>query len=177
MSLQDHIIKAMSLQQVTCLTLLHLFAAFDTIDHSILLKRLSPWFGITSNTLSWIKSYLLNRPFSVNIEGSKSSSYLSQLPTNSFMVFLKDLFLVLYNSFYILLLSVKSYLIHLQVINSTLMTLNFIYHSRLLTFHTMLLILSKLYLMSIIGCHLTFLLSILQKLNFSSLVSQNSSKN
>ena len=93
------------------------------------------------------------------------------------MVFLRDLFLVLYYSFYILLLSIKSYLIHFQVINSTLMTFNFVYHSRLLTSHTILLILSKLYLMSIIGCHLTFFLSIFQKLNFSSLVSQNSSKN
>ena len=65
----------MSLQQVTCLTLLDLSAAFDTIDHSILLERLSSWFGITSNALSWIKSYWLNRSFSVNIEGCKSSAY------------------------------------------------------------------------------------------------------
>ena len=56
------------------------------------------------------------------------------------------------------------------------MTLNFIYHSRLLTSHTILLILSKLYLTSIIGCHLAFFLSILQKLNFSSLVSQKLEK-
>jgi len=40
----DDIIKAMSHQQVTCLTLLDFYGAFDTIDHSILLKRLSSWF-------------------------------------------------------------------------------------------------------------------------------------
>ena len=47
LSVHDHIIQAMSHQQVTCLTLLDLPAAFDTIDHSILLERLSSWFGIT----------------------------------------------------------------------------------------------------------------------------------
>jgi len=65
----------MSNQQVTCLTLLDLSAAFDTIDHSMLLERLSSWFGISSNALSWIKSYLLNRSFYVNIENCKASVF------------------------------------------------------------------------------------------------------
>jgi len=57
LSVHDHIIKAMSHQQVTCLNLLDLSATFDTIDHSILLERLSSWFGISSTALSWIKSF------------------------------------------------------------------------------------------------------------------------
>jgi hypothetical protein len=65
----------MSHQQVTCLTLLDLSAAFDTIDHSILLERLSSWFGISSTALSWIKSYLVNRSFYVNIENTKSAVF------------------------------------------------------------------------------------------------------
>jgi len=69
------IIKAMSHQQVIYLTLLNLSAAFDTIDHSILLERHSSWSGISSTAHSWINSYLLNRSFYVNIENSKSSVF------------------------------------------------------------------------------------------------------
>jgi len=57
------IIEAMSHQQVTCLTLLDLSAAFDTIVHSNLLERLLSSFGISSPAFTWMKSYLLNRSF------------------------------------------------------------------------------------------------------------------
>jgi hypothetical protein len=65
LSLHDHIVKAMSHQEVTGLCLLDLSAAFDTIDHKILIHRLQSWFGISSTALSWFTSYLGSRVFRV----------------------------------------------------------------------------------------------------------------
>ena len=47
----DHIVKVMSQQKFPVLCLLDLFAAFDTIDHSILVHRLSSWFGLKGTAL------------------------------------------------------------------------------------------------------------------------------
>ena len=81
----DHVIRAMSQQQVTGLCLLDLSAAFDTIDHTILLHRLKSWFGFTDTVLSWIQSYLSSRSFTVDINGIKSppSKLLYGVPQGS----------------------------------------------------------------------------------------------
>jgi hypothetical protein len=54
------------------LTLLDLSAAFDTIDHSILLSRLQHTFGIQQSALSWFKSYLTDRFQTVTVNSHKS---------------------------------------------------------------------------------------------------------
>ena len=59
-------------QQVSCLCLLDISAVFDTIDHTILTNRLSSIFGISGIALSWIKSYLSSRFFTVNATGYTS---------------------------------------------------------------------------------------------------------
>ena len=58
---------------VSILSLLDLSAAFDTIDHSILLARLSQYFGCSGTVLNWFKSYLQNRTQCVLINGVKSA--------------------------------------------------------------------------------------------------------
>ena len=45
----------------TAFLLLDLSAAFDTIDHNILLHHLKHWFGYTSSALSSLSSFLTNR--------------------------------------------------------------------------------------------------------------------
>ena len=60
--------------RVTILTLLDQSAAFDLIDHSILLDRLANVFGITGTSLAWIKSYLTNREQRVTINGVTSEA-------------------------------------------------------------------------------------------------------
>ena len=55
------------------LVLLDLTAAFDTVDHSILLSRLEQSAGITGSALAWFRSYLTDRSFSVQL-GAFSSA-------------------------------------------------------------------------------------------------------
>ena len=51
--------------QPTLLVSLDLSAAFDTIDHSTLLSRLSISFGVNGTALAWLTSYLTNLKQSV----------------------------------------------------------------------------------------------------------------
>ena len=47
--------------QVTVLIGLDLSAAFDIVNHSILLERLQSEFGVTGTSLAWLQSYLEGR--------------------------------------------------------------------------------------------------------------------
>ena len=55
LKIHSNILASMNASEVTALTLLDLFAAFDTIDHTIILSRLDDWFGVTWKALKWFK--------------------------------------------------------------------------------------------------------------------------
>ena len=60
--INNDILSAMDDGKITALVLLDLSAAFDTVDHKILLSRLQYHLGIHDIALDWCKSYLLNMP-------------------------------------------------------------------------------------------------------------------
>ncbi len=74
LKVQNEILSNMDNGEVTILVLLDLSAAFDTIDHDILLYRLEHMYGITGTVLKWFESYLSDRSQSVVIDGEKSKS-------------------------------------------------------------------------------------------------------
>jgi hypothetical protein len=57
------------------LVLLDLSAAFDTINHELLLSRLRDDFNIAGVALDWFRSYLSGRKFCVQAGGFKSKDY------------------------------------------------------------------------------------------------------
>ena len=54
---------------VSLIALLDLSAAFDRLDHFILLKRLEVTFGVQDAALEWLASYLSDRCQSVIVDG------------------------------------------------------------------------------------------------------------
>lgn len=69
------------------LLLLDLSAAFDTLDHGILISRLEECVGIEGTALAWFKSYLSERTFSVRIGEfvSSTASLMSGVPQGSIL--------------------------------------------------------------------------------------------
>jgi len=58
---------------LSILILLELSAAFDTVDHNLLLARLEFVFGVSDTTLNWFRSYLSDRKQFVAMGGFRSA--------------------------------------------------------------------------------------------------------
>ena len=69
----NDILRTLDSQGEVILVLLDLSAAFDTIDHHLLLTRLRTYFNFTETVLQWFSSYLLDRFQQVTISDSTSS--------------------------------------------------------------------------------------------------------
>ena len=75
----------MESQSITSLVALDLSAAFDTVDHDILLSILSSKYGIKGVTLKWFDQYLRPRSFRVTVNGvcSKDRDLTVSVPQGS----------------------------------------------------------------------------------------------
>ena len=62
----------MDSRQCVVLLLLGLSAAFDNVEHDILLQQMSNKFGIKGKALDWFRSYLTKCLQFVKINGSRS---------------------------------------------------------------------------------------------------------
>ena len=68
---------AMDSKQGTALVLIDFSAAFDTINHKIMIQRLRLHYGIVGKALGWLQSYLPNRTQRVVIRDASSSRCLT----------------------------------------------------------------------------------------------------
>ncbi len=83
----NDILWAMENQKMTFLVASDVSAAFDTVDHDILIEVLRNNFGVTEKALAWCNSYLRPRTFNVNVRQDYSSPRPLDfsLPQGSFM--------------------------------------------------------------------------------------------
>ena len=130
---RNDILINMNKHHVTLLVFQYLSAAFDTVDHDILLRRLKYKFGICDNALAWYRSYLVNRSQRVVIENVTSNSFDMKygVPQGSclgsllFILYTSKLLDVIHHHLplRIVLPMIQSYILHLIQVAMLLMML------------------------------------------------------
>ena len=74
----NDILTAIDNRRTVILLLLDLSAAFDTVDHDILLSRLHERFGVIGKPFLWFQSYLSDRMQYVSVDGGTSLKHAPQ---------------------------------------------------------------------------------------------------
>lgn len=72
--MNDLLLAADTKNQCVLLVLLDISAAFDTIDHAVLLQRLRNMFGVDRDALKWFKAYFSDRFQAVTIDQQSSAA-------------------------------------------------------------------------------------------------------
>lgn len=75
-SVHNDLVRAIDSGHVTCLILLDLSSAFDTVDHQILLSILNHHFNVTDNALTWFETYLSDRTNAFCYDGITTVDYI-----------------------------------------------------------------------------------------------------
>ncbi|KAL9981312.1 hypothetical protein ACROYT_G009999 [Oculina patagonica] len=75
LKVMNDIMLGMNSKCVTLLVLLDLSAAFDSVNHGILINRLQNKVGLQGTVLNWFKSYLSNRSQRITISGTLSKCF------------------------------------------------------------------------------------------------------
>ena len=94
-TLVEKIIKQLDKGRDTVAVFMDLSKAFDTIDHEILIRKLSISFNFSTNSLSLIRDYLTNRKQFVEIDGRNSVTREVNLGVPQVSI-LGSLFFILY---------------------------------------------------------------------------------
>ena len=92
----ENVYDALNAKKHNISILIDLKSAFDTVNHSILLKKLE-LYGIRGHGLEWIKSYLSNRKFYVGLKNTHSANHTLNIgiPQGSI---LGPIFFIIYNN-------------------------------------------------------------------------------
>ena len=73
LNIHNDILWAMERQECLALCAIDLSAAFDTVDHQVLLLVLEKLFGVSPPSLQWFDTYLRPRGFKVTVNGKYSN--------------------------------------------------------------------------------------------------------
>ena len=71
--MHNDILRSIDNGEGVILVLLDLIAAFDTVNHELLLSRLSTYYGLCGSVVNWFTSYLTNRTQFLDINGTFST--------------------------------------------------------------------------------------------------------